>query len=235
MFVYSSRTMISSGPRLAILTAILATVAPACGTSVPVRTDAGADGQQVAGGDGAADAPTDSELSETPAPDAIGTDAAGASDDGHLDAVADSASDWVDVRDAQDGMACGNLVNSSSPVAATVITSVPRNFAGGPLTDGTYALAAVEETVSSAPARFRRTFRISEGGAAFDWIIQDVGLPSDHYFAGSLSSSGGMLTMVERCGSGTLGYPYDSKAGALTLYFLFGATGGRVFHYQLVP
>ena len=113
---------------------------------------------------------------------------------------------------------------------------MPSVAKGGPLTDGIYELVAAEETLSSAPAKFWRTFQISNAGTAFAWIVQDVGLPPNHYFAGPLQVMGTSLVMTDHCdaiGGGLLPYPYDAQGNTLTLYFLFGGTtAGRIFHYQ---
>jgi hypothetical protein len=157
--------------------------------------------------------------------------------DGAADVSAtDGASDGfpADARDGQtstDGFNCGTLANTASPVAATEIASLSSVAKGGALTDGIYELVAAEETVSSAPAKFWRTFQISNAGTAFAWVIQDVGLPPNHYFAGSLEVMGTHLIMGNGCG-GLQPYPFDAQANTLTLYFLFGATNGRIFHYR---
>jgi hypothetical protein len=129
---------------------------------------------------------------------------------------------------------CGTLANSASPVTATLVTSISRNFVGGATTDGIYELVRAEETVSSAPAKFWRTFQIRKSGSEFEWAIQDVGLPPDHHFAGSLTAMGHNLVMTD-CMGETLTYPYDAPGPELTLYFLIGQTGGRIFHYRLRP
>ena len=142
-----------------------------------------------------------------------------------------------DSQSAQDGPSCGALANTASPVAATEIAALPSVAKGGPLTDGIYELVAAEETLSSAPAKFWRTFQISNAGTAFAWIVQDVGLPPNHYFAGPLQVMGTSLIMGDRCDTdGGVGglepYPYDAQGNTLTLYFLFGGANGRIFHYQ---
>ena len=67
---------------------------------------------------------------------------------------------------------CGTLVNSASPVNATAVSSFSHNFQGGTIVDGTYDLVRVEETISSAPAKFWRTFQISNLGTKFEWVVQ---------------------------------------------------------------
>jgi hypothetical protein len=146
-------------------------------------------------------------------------------------ADAGSASD-VQTSDAN---ACGTLQNTSPAVQPTMIASVTRMFGGGPLVDGTYELYAAEETLSSAPATYQRTFRLSAQGTAFEWAIHDEGLPPDHHFMGGITAANAQLTMVDTCVGGTLIYPYDAQGNELTLYFLFGTTGGRVFHYRARP
>ncbi|MDB4981623.1 MAG: hypothetical protein JWM82_2375 [Myxococcales bacterium] len=148
----------------------------------------------------------------------------------------DRAMDGAQV-DSPDGStpACGTLANTASPVTATMISSLSRNFVGGALTDGIYELVRAEETLSSAPAMFWRTFQIRNGGTEFAWVIQDVGLPPEHHFAGGLKVMGQTLVMTESCVGQTLTYPYDAPGNELTLYYLFGQAGGRIFHYRARP
>jgi hypothetical protein len=149
-----------------------------------------------------------------------------------LDGGRDSAVDGQ----PSDAVACGTLQNTSVAVRPTPIASVPGMFAGGPLVDGTYELYAAEETLASAPnVTFQRTFQLSGQGTSFEWAIHDEGLPPDHHFMGGITATAAQLTMVDTCVGGTLLYPYDAQGGELTLYYLIGATGGRVFHYRARP
>ena len=134
---------------------------------------------------------------------------------------------------ADAGVACGTLQNTSPAIKPSLIASLPSTFAGGPLVDGTYELFAAEETLTTNPAAtYQRTFRLSAQGTAFEWVIHDVGsAPPDHHFLGTITASGGALDMAETCVGTSLHYPYDAQAGALTLYFIFGANG-RAFHYR---
>jgi hypothetical protein len=206
----------------------------ACGSSSPASPpDANADVNADAE---ASDSTADQRRGDGSHPDGTGgpsspdgEPADGLADDRGLDG---RPTDSRDAQTTQDGSTCGNLANTASPIAATLVTSISRSAAGGALTDGTYELVSAEETFSSAPAKFWRTFQISNSGTAFEWIIQDIGLSHEH-FAGGLSVMGTSLVMTDRCLGGMLDYPYDAQGADLTLYFLFGGpTAGRVFHYR---
>ena len=166
-----------------------------------------------------------------------GSGGSGATDggsDGPAPPLDGPRADSRDGQSAADGASCGTLANTSTPVAPTLVASVSRNAIGGALTDGIYELVDAEETLSSAPAKFWRTFRIGNGGTTFEWTIQDIGLPPEHHFGGALSIMGTSLLMNDQCAGVTLSYPYDAQGVGLTLYFLFGgAPSGRVFHYRV--
>jgi hypothetical protein len=195
----------------------------------------GASSPHVSPSDGSTtDSAAERGTSATDAGDAAPADArtmdVGAASDGAVDAI---AGDSQDSQASEAGVVCGALANTASPIAATLVASLPTKAMGGPLTDGTYELIAAEETLSSAPAKFWRTFQISDGGTSFHWVVQDVGLPPEHHFAGTVKVMGTSLVFTEFCeGNALMNYGYDAQGTSFNLYFLFGA-GGRLFHYRL--
>ena len=148
--------------------------------------------------------------------------------------AADSSAGDPSDGQPEDGPSCGALVNLSAPITPVEVTSFSHNFLGGVVADGTYVLMSVEETISVnvAPTMFRRTFRVSNSGRAFEWISQDIGSPPDVQLAGDLSIAGTSLVMTDRCIGISPVYPFDAQGTNLTLYYLVGTVSGRVFHYR---
>jgi hypothetical protein len=228
------RTFRRMAGRLASL--VVLSLLPACGGSTSSVDSSMSDaGHDAALADGSGDAAIDLASPEHESSgdvDAVQRpDSAGSSD--AMDAsAADHTPIANDASDAPDGSTCGSLANTSPGIAATEVNAVPRTYQGGSLADGTYVLFAVEETISSAPAKFKRTLRISSVGKAFEWVINDPMLPPDHHFMGSIAVSGTNLVLMDQCTGAMLTYPFDASGTTLTMYFLVGTAGGRIFQYH---